>query len=154
MIKEKGTISINTENIFPIIKKFLYSDHAIFLRELVSNAIDATQKIKRLSSLGQYNKELGELTVQVKVNKKKKTITISDAGLGMTAEELKKYINQVAFSGATEFMELEPIMSDENIALAMSTPITALTTCAAEYEIKCPKVHFFSNHEVSDTTGL
>jgi molecular chaperone HtpG len=98
MIKEKGTISINTENIFPIIKKFLYSDHEIFLRELVSNAIDATQKIKRLSSLGQYNKELGELTVQVKVNKKKKTITISDAGLGMTAEELKKYINQVACS--------------------------------------------------------
>ena len=89
MIKEKGTISINTENIFPIIKKFLYSDHEIFLRELVSNAIDATQKIKRLSSLGQYNKELGELTVQVKVNKKKKTIPISDAGLGMTAEELK-----------------------------------------------------------------
>jgi len=71
MIKEKGTISINTENIFPIIKKFLYSDHEIFLRELVSNAIDATQKIKRLSSLGQYNKELGELTVQIKVNKKK-----------------------------------------------------------------------------------
>ena len=79
MIKEKGTISINTENIFPIIKKFLYSDHEIFLRELVSNAIDATQKIKRLSSLGQYNKELGELTVQIKVNKKKKTSTISDA---------------------------------------------------------------------------
>ena len=114
MIKEKGTISINTENIFPIIKKFLYSDHEIFLRELVSNAIDATQKIKRLSSLGQYNKELGELTVQVKVNKKKKTITISDAGLGMTAEELKKYINQVAFSGATEFMEKFKEAKDAN----------------------------------------
>lgn len=114
MIKEKGTISINTENIFPIIKKFLYSDHEIFLRELVSNAIDATQKIKRLSSLGQYNKELGELTVQVSVNKKKKTITISDAGLGMTADELKKYINQVAFSGATEFMEKFKEAKDAN----------------------------------------
>ena len=114
MIKEKGTISINTENIFPIIKKFLYSDHEIFLRELVSNAIDATQKIKRLSSLGQYNKDLGDLTIQVSVNKKKKTITISDAGLGMTAEELKKYINQVAFSGATEFMEKFKEAKDAN----------------------------------------
>jgi molecular chaperone HtpG len=114
MIKEKGTISINTENIFPIIKKFLYSDHEIFLRELVSNAIDATQKIKRLSSLGQYNKDLGDLTIQVSVNKKKKTLTISDAGLGMTAEELKKYINQVAFSGATEFMEKFKEAKDAN----------------------------------------
>ncbi|HAL95365.1 MAG TPA: molecular chaperone HtpG [Chitinophagaceae bacterium] len=113
-MKEKGTISINTENIFPIIKKFLYSDHEIFLRELVSNAIDATQKIKRLSSLGQYNKDLGDLTIQVSVNKKKKTITISDAGLGMTAEELKKYINQVAFSGATEFMEKFKEAKDAN----------------------------------------
>jgi len=114
MNTEKGTISINTENIFPIIKKFLYSDHEIFLRELVSNAIDATQKIKRLSSLGQYNKDLGDLTIQVSVNKKKKTITISDAGLGMTAEELKKYINQVAFSGATEFMEKFKEAKDAN----------------------------------------
>ena len=114
MTKEKGTISINTENIFPIIKKFLYSDHEIFLRELISNAIDATQKLKRLSSLGQYNQELGELTVQVKVNKKKKTITISDAGLGMTADEVKKYINQVAFSGATEFMEKFKEAKDAN----------------------------------------
>ncbi|MFM7645274.1 MAG: molecular chaperone HtpG [Sphingomonadales bacterium] len=114
MTKEKGTISINTENIFPIIKKFLYSDHEIFLRELISNAIDATQKLKRLSSLGQYNQELGDLTIQVKVNKKKKTITISDAGLGMTAEEIKKYINQVAFSGATEFMEKFKEAKDAN----------------------------------------
>ena len=105
MVQEKGTISIHTENIFPIIKKFLYSDHEIFLRELVSNAVDATQKIKRLSSLGQYNKELGDLTIQVSVDEKAKTITISDRGLGMTAEEIKKYINQIAFSGATEFME-------------------------------------------------
>ncbi|MBS1759010.1 MAG: molecular chaperone HtpG [Bacteroidetes bacterium] len=104
-MQEKGTISINTENIFPIIKKFLYSDHEIFLRELVSNAVDATQKMKRLSSLGHYNKELGNLNIKVSVGKDAKTITISDSGIGMTAEEIKKYINQVAFSGATEFME-------------------------------------------------
>src|SRR3954468_13763888 len=104
-MQEKGTISIHTENIFPIIKKFLYSDNEIFLRELVSNAVDATQKIKRLSSLGQYNRELGDLTIQVSVDEKAKTITISDNGLGMTGEEIKKYINQIAFSGATEFME-------------------------------------------------
>jgi molecular chaperone HtpG len=102
---EHGTISIHTENIFPIIKKFLYSDHEIFLRELVSNAVDATQKIKRLSSLGQYKGELGELRVKVSINKEARTITISDNGIGMTAEEIKKYINQIAFSGATEFME-------------------------------------------------
>ena len=105
MVQEKGTISINTENIFPIIKKFLYSDNEIFLRELVSNAVDATQKIKRLSALGQYNGDLGDLTIQVVLDEKAKTITVSDKGLGMTAEEIKKYINQIAFSGATEFME-------------------------------------------------
>lgn len=105
MVQEKGTISINTENIFPIIKKFLYSDHEIFLRELVSNAVDATQKIKRLSALGQYNKELGDLKIKVSVDEEAKTITVSDSGLGMTADEIKKYINQIAFSGATEFME-------------------------------------------------
>lgn len=104
-MQEKGTISIHTENIFPIIKKFLYSDNEIFLRELVSNAVDATQKMKRLSSLGQYNGELGKLQVEVKLDEAAKTITISDNGLGMTAEEIKKYINQIAFSGATEFME-------------------------------------------------
>lgn len=102
---EKGTISIHTENIFPIIKKFLYSDHEIFLRELVSNAVDASQKIKQLASLGEYTGELGDLTVEVSFDKKKKTITISDSGIGMTAEEIKKYINQIAFSGATEFIE-------------------------------------------------
>ena len=102
---EHGTISIHTENIFPIIKKFLYSDNEIFLRELVSNAVDATQKIKRLASMGQYSGELGELRVKVALNKEAKTITVSDNGLGMTAEEIKKYINQIAFSGATEFME-------------------------------------------------
>ena len=102
---EKGTISIHTENIFPIIKKFLYSDHEIFLRELVSNAVDATQKIKQLASFGEYTGELGDLTVEVSFDKKKKTITISDNGIGMTADEIKKYINQIAFSGAAEFVE-------------------------------------------------
>jgi len=104
-MQEKGTISIHTENIFPIIKKFLYSDNEIFLRELVANAVDATQKIKRLSSLGEYKGDLGELKVSVTLDEKKKTITISDNGLGMTGEEIKKYINQIAFSGATEFVE-------------------------------------------------
>lgn len=104
-MQEKGKISIHTENIFPIIKKFLYSDHEIFLRELVSNSVDATQKIKRLAALGEYSGDLGEARVEVSVDKKKKTITIKDSGLGMTAEEIKKYINQIAFSGATEFME-------------------------------------------------
>ena len=114
MVQEKGTISIHTENIFPIIKKFLYSDNEIFLRELVSNAVDATQKIKRLSSLGQYNKDLGDLTIQVSFNEKEKTITITDKGIGMTAEEIKKYINQIAFSGATEFMEKFKEANDAN----------------------------------------
>ena len=102
---EKGTISIHTENIFPIIKKFLYSDTEIFLRELVSNAVDATQKLKRLSSMGQAGGELGDLSIRVSLDAEAKTISISDKGIGMTAEEIKKYINQIAFSGATEFME-------------------------------------------------
>src|SRR5918993_3839533 len=114
MVQEKGTISIHTENIFPIIKKFLYSDHEIFLRELVSNAVDATQKIKRLSSLGQYNKELGELAIEVSFDEKAKTITVSDKGIGMTADEIKKYINQIAFSGATKFMEKFKEAKDAN----------------------------------------
>ncbi|SDA80112.1 molecular chaperone HtpG [Algoriphagus alkaliphilus] len=113
-MQEKGTISIHTENIFPIIKKFLYSDHEIFLRELVSNAVDATQKIKRLATLGQYTGELGDVTVEVAFDEKKKTITISDKGLGMTAEEIKKYINQIAFSGATEFVEKFKDAKDAN----------------------------------------
>lgn len=113
-MQEKGTISIHTENIFPIIKKFLYSDNEIFLRELVSNAVDATQKIKRLASLGQYNGELGDLRVEVAFDADKKTITISDNGLGMTADEIKKYINQIAFSGATEFMEKFKEAKDAN----------------------------------------
>jgi len=113
-MQEKGTISIHTENIFPIIKKFLYSDHEIFLRELVSNAVDATQKAKRLSSLGQFQGELGELQVEVSFDEEKKTLTISDRGIGMTADEIKKYINQIAFSGATEFVEKFKDAKDAN----------------------------------------
>lgn len=114
MIAEKGTISVNTENIFPIIKKFLYSDHEIFLREQLSNAVDATQKLKRLAALGHYTKDLGDLRVRVALDEKAKTLTISDSGIGMTAEEIKKYINQVAFSGATEFMEKFKEAKDAN----------------------------------------
>ncbi len=113
-MQEKGTISIHTENIFPIIKKFLYSDNEIFLRELVSNAVDATQKIKRLATLGQYAGELGDISVEVAFDKDKKTIIISDHGLGMTAEEIKKYINQIAFSGAAEFVEKFKDAKDAN----------------------------------------
>lgn len=102
---EKGSISIHTENIFPIIKKFLYSDHEIFLRELVSNAVDATQKLKKLASLGEFNGELGDTTIEVTFDKEKKTLTVTDKGIGMTADEVKKYINQIAFSGAAEFVE-------------------------------------------------
>ncbi len=113
-MNEKGNISIHTENIFPVIKKFLYSDNEIFLRELVSNAVDATQKIKRLASLGQYKEELGDLTIDVAFDEKAKTITITDRGIGMTAEEVKKYINQIAFSGATEFVEKFKEAKDAN----------------------------------------
>lgn len=102
---QKGNIGVTTENIFPIIKKFLYSDHEIFLRELVSNAVDATQKLKTLAATGDFKGELGDLTVRVKVDKENCTITISDRGLGMTAEEIDKYINQIAFSGANDFLE-------------------------------------------------
>lgn len=102
---QKGNIGVTTDNIFPIIKKFLYSDHEIFLRELVSNAVDATQKLKTLSSVGEFKGELGDLFVEVKVNKEAGTLTISDRGIGMTEEEIDKYINQIAFSGAEEFLE-------------------------------------------------
>ncbi|MFA5647465.1 MAG: molecular chaperone HtpG [Bacteroidales bacterium] len=101
---QKGKINVSSENIFPIIKKFLYSDHEIFLRELVSNAVDASQKLKTLASVGEFKGELGDLTIRVKVDKKKKTITVSDSGVGMTAEEVEKYINQIAFSGAEDFL--------------------------------------------------
>jgi len=101
---QKGKINVQTENIFPIIKKFLYSEHEIFLRELISNAVDATQKLKTLASLGKFKGELGNMTIQVKVNKKKKTISVIDRGVGMTANEVEKYINQIAFSSAEEFV--------------------------------------------------
>ena len=100
---QKGNIGVTTENIFPVIKKFLYSDHEIFLRELVSNAVDATQKLKTLASMGDFKGELGDLTIHVSVDKD--TITVSDRGLGLTAEEIDKYINQIAFSGANDFLE-------------------------------------------------
>ena len=102
---QKGQIGITTENIFPVIKKFLYSDHDIFLREIVSNAVDATQKLKTLAMKGDFKGELGDLTVRVSVDKEAKTLTISDRGIGMTAEEIDKYINQIAFSGANDFLE-------------------------------------------------
>ena len=101
----KGNIGVTTENIFPVIKKFLYSDHEIFLREMISNAVDATQKMKTLSERGEYKGDLGSLTVSVQLNKEKKTITISDHGLGMTEDEIDKYINQIAFSGVTDFLD-------------------------------------------------
>jgi molecular chaperone HtpG len=112
-MQEKGTISIHTENIFPIIKKFLYSDHEIFLRELVSNAVDATQKLKKLASFGEFSGEVGDPKVKITIDETAKTITISDQGIGMTAEEIKKYINQIAFSGATEFIEKYKDKGDE-----------------------------------------
>jgi len=100
----KGTIGVTTENIFPVIKKFLYSDHEIFLRELVSNAVDASQKLRTLSSFGEFKSEIGDLKVTVTVDKEKGTLTVSDHGIGMTAEDIDKYINQIAFSGAEEFL--------------------------------------------------
>ncbi|MBR2501563.1 MAG: molecular chaperone HtpG, partial [Rikenellaceae bacterium] len=101
---QNGKIGVTTENIFPVIKKFLYSDHEIFLRELVSNAVDATQKLRTLSSIGEFKGELGDLTIRVSVDEAARTLTVSDSGIGMTAEEVDKYINQIAFSGAEEFM--------------------------------------------------
>ena len=101
----KGTIGVTTDNIFPVIKKFLYSDHEIFLRELVSNAVDATQKLKTLASVGEFKGEMGETNVEVKIDAEKGTLTISDRGVGMTAAEIERYINQIAFSGATEFLD-------------------------------------------------
>lgn len=101
---KKGNIGVTTENIFPVIKKFLYSDHEIFLREMVSNAVDATQKLKTLAQKGDFKGDLGDLTIHVKLDKDAKTLTISDRGLGMTAEEIDKYINQIAFSGVTDFL--------------------------------------------------
>ncbi|MFT3680404.1 MAG: molecular chaperone HtpG [Ferruginibacter sp.] len=112
---QKGNIRVQTENIFPIIKKFLYSEHDIFLRELVSNAVDATQKLKTLSSLGEAKGELGELRIDIKIDAENKTLTIADRGIGMTAEEVDKYLNQVAFSGAEEFLNKYKGQNENNI---------------------------------------
>ena len=105
MAKQQGNIGITTENIFPVIKKFLYSDHEIFLRELVSNAVDATQKLRALARSGEATGEVGNETISVSIDKEAGTLTVSDHGIGMTAEEVDKYINQIAFSGAGEFLE-------------------------------------------------
>jgi molecular chaperone HtpG len=112
---QKGSIRVQTENIFPIIKKFLYSDHEIFIRELVSNAVDASQKLKTLSSIGEVKGETGETNIEIKIDKEKKTLTISDKGVGMTAEEVDKFINQVAFSGAEEFLNKYKGQNEANI---------------------------------------
>lgn len=112
---QKGNIRVQTENIFPIIKKFLYSEHDIFIRELVSNAVDATQKMKTLSSIGEAKGELGELKIEIKIDAEKKTVTISDRGIGMTGEEVDKYLNQVAFSGAEEFLDKYKGQNENNI---------------------------------------
>ncbi len=112
---QKGKIRVQTENIFPIIKKFLYSEHDIFIRELVSNAVDASQKLKTLSSIGEVKGDLGDLRVDVRIDAEKKSITISDNGIGMTAEEVDKYLNQVAFSSAEEFLEKYKGQSEANI---------------------------------------
>jgi molecular chaperone HtpG len=112
---QKGNIRVQTENIFPIIKKFLYSEHDIFVRELISNAVDATQKLKTLSSLGEAKGEIGELAIEIKINKEQKTVTISDKGIGMTEEEVDKFLNQVAFSGAEEFLDKYKGQNENNI---------------------------------------
>ena len=104
MTIQKGKIGVTTENIFPVIKKFLYSDHDIFLREIVSNAIDATQKLRTLSSCGEFKGELGDLNVRVSLDKDKGTLTVSDSGIGMTADDIDKYINQIAFSLSISFI--------------------------------------------------
>ena len=103
-MKRKGNINVKTENIFPIIKQFLYSDHEIFLRELVSNAVDATQKLKTLKTVGELSTDIDKLRVEVILDKENKTLTVRDNGIGMTDKELDKYINQIAFSGAEEFV--------------------------------------------------
>ena len=102
---KKGNIGVTTENIFPVIKKFLYSDNEIFLREIVSNAVDATQKLKTLASKGEFKGELGDLIVSVSIDKEAGTLTVSDKGIGMTHDEIEKYINQIAFSGANDFLD-------------------------------------------------
>jgi molecular chaperone HtpG len=112
---QKGSIRVQTENIFPIIKKFLYSEHDIFIRELVSNAVDASQKLKTLSSIGEMKGEIGDLRIDITIDQENKTLTIADRGVGMSAEEVDKYLNQVAFSGAEEFLEKYKGQNEANI---------------------------------------
>ena len=104
-MSQKGNIGVTTENIFPVIKKFLYSDHEVFLREMVSNAVDATQKMRTLAAQGEFKEDLGDLTVRVALDEKAGTLTFSDRGIGMTEEEIDRYINQIAFSGVTDFLD-------------------------------------------------
>ncbi|MCW3117358.1 MAG: htpG, partial [Chitinophagaceae bacterium] len=112
---QKGQIRVHTENIFPIIKKFLYSDHDIFLRELISNAVDATSKLKTLALTGEAKGDIGELRIDIAIDQDAKTLSITDRGIGMTAEEVDKYINQVAFSSAEEFLEKYKGQNEANI---------------------------------------
>src|SRR5919202_4955056 len=112
---EQGTITIHTENIFPIIKKWLYSEHEIFLRELVSNAVDAIKKLSMVSRSGEYSGDVSAPEIEIKLDKEKNTLSLSDTAIGLTAEEVKKYINQVAFSSAEEFVNKYKNVSDENI---------------------------------------
>lgn len=122
---QKGQIRVQTENIFPIIKKFLYSDHEIFIRELVSNAVDATRKLRTLSSIGEAKGDLGDLRIDIELNAEEKTISIIDRGVGMTAEEVDKYLNQVAFSGAEEFVKKYKGQNEENIIGKLDLVFTA-----------------------------
>jgi molecular chaperone HtpG len=112
-----GKINVQTENIFPIIKKFLYSDNEIFLRELVSNAVDATQKLKALANMGEVKGDLGDIKIEVELDKAAKTLTIKDKGIGMTKDEIEKYIAQIAFSGAEEFVNKYKDKVDKNVVI-------------------------------------
>lgn len=114
-ILEQGNISIHTENIFPIIKKWLYSDHEIFLRELISNAVDAIQKLRMVARSGEYSGDIDNPEILISIDKENKTLSVSDTGIGMTADEVKKYINQVAFSSAEEFVEKYKNSTDQQI---------------------------------------
>lgn len=163
---QKGNIRVQTENIFPIIKKFLYSEHDIFIRELISNAVDATQKLKTLSSLGEAKGELGSIDIHVRIDKEQKTLTISDQGIGMTAEEVDKYLNQVAFSGAEEFLEKYKGQNENNIighfglgfysAFMVSHKVEVVTRSfkedAAAVQWTCDGSPEFSLAEVEKTT--
>ena len=122
---QKGNIGVTTENIFPVIKKFLYSDHEIFLREMVSNAVDATQKMKTLAEKGEFKGELGDLTVRISLDKEAGTLTISDHGIGMTEEEIDRYINQIAFSGVNDFLEIRIMPMPSSVISALASILSS-----------------------------